>query len=369
MASSDSQSIFLKNFHKNNNAKFVLFAGHEMPINYKTGIINEHNHVRNHAGIFDVSHMGQILIPLTNQNIASLEVYIPLSLETLIFNKCHYSFFLNSNGGIIDDIMLSKINSDNKEYIYIVYNSSRKNILKKIFDNNLNDFNIINDRCLLAIQGPDSYKEVKKILNISSDMKFLNIKIIHYKNDEIYISRSGYTGEDGFELSIKNKMAEEIITKILNNNVILCGLGCRDSLRVEAGLSLYGNEINEEITPVQAGLSWALNKNRLNDERLSCNKILQEQLNSPLSIKKIGLSSVNKTMLRNHMIIHNNDYKEIGYITSGCYSPVLKKSIAIGYINNIPAVSDLLYVNVRGKFEEIKEEKIPFIRKNYKKGD
>ena len=179
------QNIYLKNFHKVNNAKFAPFAGYEMPINYKTGIINEHSHVRNHAGIFDVSHMGQVLIPLSNANIASLEAYIPLSLETLEFNKCHYSFFVNSKGGILDDIMLSKINSDTKDYFYIVYNSSRKKILKKIFKDILMDYKIIHDRCLLAIQGPDSYKEIKQILNIPSNMNFLNIKVIQYEGNEI----------------------------------------------------------------------------------------------------------------------------------------------------------------------------------------
>ena len=363
-------NIHLKEFHKSKSAKFVSFAGYEMPINYKNGIINEHQHVRNHTGIFDVSHMGQVLILFTNDNIKALESYIPLSLNVIPLNKCHYSFFLNSNGGIIDDIILSKIKVENENYIYIVYNSSRKNVLNKIFENIVKNFKIIQKRCLIAIQGPSSYSDVKSIINVPSSMKFLDIEIIKYENEDIYVSRSGYTGEDGFEISIINENAEKLIIKTLdNNNAILCGLGCRDSLRVEAGLSLYGNEINEEITPIQAGLSWALDKSRLQDDNLNGSKILYEQLQSPLDLKKIGFSPKSKTMLRSNMTLHNNEQKEIGYVSSGCYSPMLKKSIGIGYINKISEISEKIFVKVRDKFEEIKLEQIPFIKKKYKKGE
>ena len=340
-----------------------------MPINYKNGIINEHLRVRNQAGIFDVSHMGQILIPLTQDNIKSLEKFIPLNINNISSNKCHYSFILNSNGGILDDIMLSKITYIKNEYIYIVYNSSRKSVLEEIFKKTVRDYEIIENRCLVAIQGPESFASLKKILNLSQNMNFLNISVIQYNVSDVIISRSGYTGEDGFELSIINKHAEEFLTKLLQKNIILCGLGCRDSLRVEAGLSLYGNEINENISPIQAGLSWAIDKTRLIDNSLNCSSILTEQLNSPKSIKKIGLIPVNKTMLRANMPLCNEAKKEIGYITSGCYSPILKCSIGIGYINKISDMSEVIFVKVRDKFEELKIEKIPFIKKNYKKGD
>ena len=348
-------NIYLKDFHQKNHAKFVPFAGYDMPINYRQGIINEHLHVRNHTGVFDVSHMGQILIPFTSENIFSLEKYIPLDIKNLISNKCHYSFILNSNGGIIDDIMFSKIEFDNKEFAYIVYNSSRKKALNEIFNRTISNFKIIDDRCLIAIQGPESFSSISSVLNLPSSMKFLDIKKTKYINDDILISRSGYTGEDGFELSIINHNTETLVKEILNNNdTILCGLGCRDSLRVEAGLSLYGNEINEDINPIQAGLSWALDKKRLQDKNLNCANILSKEINSTQSIKKIGLTPINKMMLRSHMTIHNDEKKEIGFITSGCYSPILKKSIGIGYLN---------------KLSEIKIEKIPFVKKNYNKGE
>ena len=364
------KNIFLKDFHEKNYAKFVPFAGYDMPINYKKGIINEHLHVRRHLGIFDVSHMGQVLIPENDINISALETCIPLDLKLIPLNKCHYSFILNSKGGIIDDIMLSKIHVDNQDNIYIVYNASRKNILNEIFLKLVENFNVIEDRCLIAIQGPESFSSLKSILHLSNSMKFLEIEVLQHEGSNLYVSRSGYTGEDGFELSITNQNAEELVKQILeNSNAILCGLGSRDSLRVEAGLSLYGNEINEDITPIQAGLSWALNKNRLKDEKLNCSDVLTEQLNFCKTTKKIGLTPINKTMLRSNMTLHNSEQKKIGYITSGCYSPILKKSIGIGYINKITNMSDKTYVKIRGNFEEINLEKIPFVKKNYKKGD
>ena len=361
--------IFLKEFHSLNGAKFVPFAGYKMPINYKKGIINEHLHVREKVGIFDVSHMGQIFIPADDKNLLALEAYIPLDLKKIPFNRCKYSFILNEKGGIIDDIMLSKLDDNNHQSFYIVYNASRKLILDEIFKKICKDYNIVNSRCLIAIQGPNSYPVLSSILNISSTMNFLDINIVEYKQSNLYVSRSGYTGEDGFEISIPNDNSESLVMDILRNeNSMLCGLGCRDSLRVEAGLSLYGNEINENITPIQADLSWALNKKRLEDNNLNGANFLLQQLRETKETKKIGLTAINKTMLRNNMTLHNSEKEEIGYITSGCFSPILKKSIGMGYIKNVSSNLDKLYVKVRGDFEQVNVCKIPFVKKKYKKG-
>lgn len=369
MSDNALNKIFLNVFHRVNGAKFVPFAGYEMPINYKKGIINEHLHVREKAGIFDVSHMGQILIPASDKNISSLETYTPLNLKKIPSNKCHYSFILNKKGGIVDDIMISKININDQENIYIVYNASRKKILNEIFNNICENYSILNNRCLIAIQGPGSHSVLNSFLDLSKTKNFLDINIIQFDNSNIYISRSGYTGEDGFEISIPNENSENFINQILKNeNTLLCGLGCRDSLRVEAGLSLYGNEINEDITPIQANLSWALDKNRLEDDNLNGSSILLSQLQETKKTRKIGITPVNKTMLRNNMTLYNKEQKEIGYITSGCFSPVLKRSIGIGYINNFTNKLDKLFVNVRGDFEEVIIDNIPFVKKNYKKG-
>ena len=361
--------IPLRKFHEANGAKMVPFAGFNMPINYKAGIINEHKNVRNHSGIFDVSHMGQVLIENNDLYINNLEKYIPLKLNSLKKNKSNYTFLLNEKGGVVDDLIISLIEIDNKSFLYIVYNASRKNEDEKIFFNCSPKAKIIhNKNCLFAIQGPESIEVLKNKIEIPSYMNFLDIYELKYKENLVIVSRSGYTGEDGFEISITNEQAEIFIKDLLENeNTMLCGLGSRDSLRLEAGLSLYGHELNEEITPIEAGLSWAIDKDRLNDIALNGNKILSDQLYNKPSNKKIGLVSVNRAMLREGMILFDDNKNKIGKITSGCFSPNLNKSIAIGYVNsNFDAENDIL-CEIRNKMELVKKTSLPFVKKNYKK--
>ena len=361
--------IPLKNFHEANGAKMVPFAGFNMPINYKLGIINEHKNVRIHSGIFDVSHMGQVLIEINDSNIKNLEKYIPLKLSNLKINKSNYTFLLNQNGGVVDDLIVSMIHIDDKPIFYIVYNASRKQQDEKIFFECAPEAKIIhNKNCLFAIQGPESIEVLENIIQISKDMNFLDINLFVYKNEKIIVSRSGYTGEDGFEISISTEQAEDFVKDLLQNkNTLLCGLGSRDSLRLEAGLSLYGHELNENITPIEAGLSWALDKDRINDASLNGNKILSDQLNKKPSNKKIGIVSVNRAMLRDGMLLFDSNNKNIGKITSGCFSPNLSKSIAIGYVNSEFNLESEIYCEIRNKMEMVERTKLPFVKKNYKK--
>ena len=361
--------IPLKNFHEANGAKMVPFAGFNMPINYKPGIINEHKNVRNHSGIFDVSHMGQILIEIKDLNIKNLEKYIPLKLSNLKINKSNYTFLLNQNGGVIDDLIVSMIHIDDRPILYIVYNASRKQQDEQIFFECAPDSKIIhNNNCLFAIQGPESIEVLGNIIQIPKDMNFLDINLFVYKNEKIIVSRSGYTGEDGFEISISTEHAEVFVKDLLKNkNTMLCGLGSRDSLRLEAGLSLYGHELNENITPIEAGLSWALDKGRLDDSALNGNKILSDQLHNKPSNKKIGLISVNRSMLRDGMILFDSNKNNIGKITSGCFSPNLNKSIAIGYVNSHFDEKKEIFCEIRNKMELVKKTSLPFVKKNYKK--
>ena len=361
--------IPLRKFHEANGAKMVPFAGFNMPINYKAGIINEHKNVRNHSGIFDVSHMGQVLIENNDLHINNLEKYIPLKLNSLKKNKSNYTFLLNEKGGVVDDLIVSLIEIDSKSFLYIDYNASRKNEDEKIFFNCSSKAKIIhNKNCLFAIQGPESIEVLKNKIEIPSYMNFLDIYELKYKENLVIVSRSGYTGEDGFEISITNEQAEIFIKDLLENeNTMLCGLGSRDSLRLEAGLSLYGHELNEEITPIEAGLSWALDKDRLNDTILNGNKILSDQLYNKPSNKKIGLVSVNRAMLREGMILFDDNKNKIGKITSGCFSPNLNKSIAIGYVNSNFDEENEIFCEIRNKMELVKKTSLPFVKKNYKK--
>ncbi len=361
--------IPLKKFHEANGAKIVTFAGFNMPINYKPGIINEHKNVRNHSGIFDVSHMGQVLIETNNLYINNLAKYIPLKLNCLSKGKSNYTFLLNENGGVVDDLIVSLIDINSKSFLYIVYNASRKNEDEKIFLKCAPKAEIIhNKNCLFAIQGPESIEVLKNIIEVPFDMHFLDIKVLKYQQNILIVSRSGYTGEDGFEICIPIEHAEEFVKKLLENkNTMLCGLGSRDSLRLEAGLSLYGHELNENITPIEAGLSWALDKDRLNDITLNGNKILSDQLQNQPSYKKIGLVSVNRSMLRDGMILFDVNKNNIGKITSGCFSPNLNKSIALGYINSNFDVENKIFCEIRNKMELVKKTSLPFVKKNYKK--
>ena len=361
--------IPLKNFHEANGAKMVPFAGFNMPINYKPGIINEHKNVRNHSGIFDVSHMGQVLVEATDLHINNLEKYIPLKLNNLRNNRSNYTFLLNENGGVVDDLIVSLIDINSKSFLYIVYNASRKNEDEKIFFKCAPNAEILHIKnCLFSIQGPESIEVLNNVIEIPVDMHFLDIDVLKYKNNSAIVSRSGYTGEDGFEVSISIDQAEVFVKDLLENkNTMLCGLGSRDSLRLEAGLSLYGHELNENITPIEAGLSWALDKDRLNDTALNGNKILSNQLHNKPSNKKIGLISVNRSMLRDGMILFDSNKNNIGKITSGCFSPNLNKSIAIGYVNLNFDEEKEIFCEIRNKMELVKKTNLPFVKKNYKK--
>ncbi len=362
-------NIPLKKFHEDNGAKMIPFAGFNMPINYTTGIINEHKIVRNHCGIFDVSHMGQILIDNNEINIKNLEQYIPLNLKNLKKNKSNYTFLLNENGGIIDDLIISNIDFKGKSNFYIVYNASRKNEDEEIFLKCAPSAKTIyNKNCLFAIQGPNSINVLENIIEIPKDMNFLDINIFKYEKNEVIVSRTGYTGEDGFEISILIEQSENFLKKILKSkDTMLCGLGSRDSLRLEAGLSLYGHELNENITPVDAGLIWALDKERLNDKKLNGGNILIDQIKKKTSKKKIGIISLNRSMLREGMNLLDNKNNIIGKITSGCFSPNLNKSIAIGYVNTETNFKNEIFCEIRNKIELVKKTNLPFIKKNYKK--
>ena len=365
--SEELKKVFLHNFHKNNHAKFVSFAGFSMPINYEKGILNEHLQVRESAGLFDVSHMGQILIPVDEKNIISLSKFIPLDFDKVNLNRCYYSFLLNNNGGIIDDLIISKIQYQQKDFFYIVYNASRKKNDEEIFINHLNNYILLTNNSLIAIQGPNSEKIIN-FINESKNLFFMQTKTSNFLNKEIIISRTGYTGEDGFEISIPNDVSNQFIEILLENSLIkLCGLGARDSLRIEAGLSLYGNELNEKITPIEASLTWSLHKSRLNDESLNGSKILTNQLNGEIKNLKVGLKSISRTMLRSNTKIYNIDKNQIGYISSGTFSPILGSSIGIGYINK-SEINNKIYILIRNNWEELNIVSLPFIQNRYKRG-
>ena len=367
------KKLKLENFHIMKNAKLMPFAGYIMPINYSSGIISEHLFTRSSCGLFDVSHMLQINIEENNNTIKKLEKIIPLDLNNLPIGKSCYSFILNNEGGIVDDLIISKLNNKyHGNFFYIVLNASRKDIDIKTFNETLEDSTFVkerNDYSLIALQGPKSRQILKNIFPEINKLKFMEIIQLNFEDSEIIISCSGYTGEDGFELSIHNKLIYSIFEKLIDNeSVNLCGLGSRDTLRLEAGLCLYGNELNENITPLEADLMWAISNNRKNMmDFFGSEKIMNSLSEIPNKIR-VGLQSLNNSIPRSNFPIFDNNNKLIGKITSGNFSPSLKKPIAMGFVDgNLSNVGNKVFFESRGKNESAVITKLPFIPHNYVK--
>jgi len=364
--------LYLENFHINNGAKLIPFANYMMPINYSKGIIYEHLNTRSYAGLFDVSHMLQIMIPVNLETIAKLENIIPLDLKNLCIGKSNYSFILNESGGIIDDLIISKLKGENdKSFFYIVLNSSRKEIDLEILTKELENSNYIlnrNNYCLLALQGPKSREILSKLIPEIIDLNFMEIKQTYYKDYDLIISCSGYTGEDGFELSVNHNIVYNILNELMKyEDLSLCGLGARDTLRLEASLSLYGNELNDKITPKEADLMWAISKERkIRKDFRGANSIFND---SNLDKKiKIGIESNSNIIPRKNNNLFDNKNKLIGVVTSGNYSPTIKKPIAMGIVDiDYSKIGNNIFFESRGKKSEGIIIKLPFVKHNYKK--
>lgn len=357
----------------------VSFAGYEMPVQYKMGIMKEHLFCRKSSVIFDVSHMGQIIVKGHSGGEATLvdklEQLIPVDLKNLSRDRQRYGFFLNDNGGMIDDLMIS--NKGN--YFMIVANAARKYIDYEHLVNNLGDkFEIImrQNRSLLAIQGPKSEKVLSRFFEDINMMQFLDAKTFMYKGESVEVSRSGYTGEDGFEVSISDRLVENFTNELLNDpDIMLAGLGARDSLRLDGALCLYGQDINENISPVQARLSWAIQKcRRVGGERqgnfLGSDTIF-DQLKNGVDKIRIGLIPEGKAPVRagTKIFMDAEGEKHIGEVCSGGYSPSLERPISMGYIilSDDVELGVKVFADVRGKLLPVSIVEMPFVKNNFKR--
>ena len=373
-----TQQTLLYDLHNSLGAKFVPFAGYDMPVQYEDGVMKEHLHTRNFSGVFDVSHMGQIIVrPKGNDfsdTVNSLESLMPSDLKNLKKNRQCYSFFTNKNGGLLDDLMIS----NRGDHFFIVVNASRKiddlNHLKDKIGDTCH-VEMLQDRSLLAVQGPMAETVLEKLSSQFVEMNFLDVKNINILGSTCWVSRSGYTGEDGFELSIENESVERITKEILSDSdAKLIGLGARDSLRLEAGLCLYGNELNEETTPVQASLNWAIHKERkIGGSReggfVGANNVLRE-LRDGTKMKRIALLPEGRGPMREGCQIFESfdSNSAIGFVTSGGFSPTLKKPISMGYIESEFTRTGLkVFVELRGKRMIASISDLPFVSNNYKR--
>ena len=359
------QRTALYNYHKNLGAKFVPFAGYEMPVQYSSGIVVEHKLTRSKAGMFDVSHMGQLSIEGNEDLALELEKIIPIDLIKIKINQSKYSFLTNEKGGIYDDLIITKVDKG----FNIILNAACKNndfrIIKKALNNK---FKIVlhKNLSLVALQGPKSSKILEKLVKGISSLKFMNGNKFSYENKDIYITRSGYTGEDGFEISIPNELVEDFAKKLLSMEVNPVGLGARDTLRLEAGLCLYGHDINETTSPVEANLKWAISKRRREEGGfLGYNKI-KSDLNGSLTKLRIGIKPEGKIIAREGVKIFSMNEEEIGSITSGSFGPSVNGPIAMGYVKlNFSKPGTEILLEVRGKRYKANITELPFYKKNY----
>ena len=362
------QKTALYNYHKNLGAKFVPFAGYEMPIQYKEGIVKEHISTRTHAGFFDVSHMGQFFLEGDETLINSLEKIIPADLKSLKINHSKYSFLLNEDGGIIDDLIITKTE---KGFCIILNAACKDNDIKQIskfLDKNHKSL-LNNELSLIALQGPKSVEILEKLIPGVSNLKFMTGSNFDYDGEKIYITRSGYTGEDGFEISISNKKVEKFIDFLIKHEVKPIGLGARDTLRLEAGLCLYGHDINENTSPVEANLKWAISKNRINDNFIGSHQI-KKQIEEGVSKLRVGIKPETRVIARESTKIFDEKDNEIGKVTSGTFGPSVNASIAMGYISNSHSKTDTkVYLEVRGKKVPANVCDLPFYKKSYVKGE
>ncbi len=366
----------LFDLHRDLGAKLTEFAGYEMPVQYGLGILGEHQHTRAKAGLFDVSHMGQIILRGRSyqETALALEKLLPMDVLGLEVGRQRYGFLTTNTGGILDDLMFS----NRGDHIFVVLNAACKNSdikhLKSLLEPEILVEEVLN-RALIALQGPASETVLGELNPQVKNMKFMDVETLLVSGVECWISRSGYTGEDGFEISIPAADAELVTRSILSNEDVECiGLGARDSLRLEAGLCLYGHDIDQSTTPVEASLTWAIQKvRRANGERAGGfigSKIILKQLDGGTERKRVGFLPLTRAPMREGVEVFETESSEdtIGKITSGGYGPTVGYPVAMGYIDSkYTHNKNNLFGELRGKRVPVKVSKIPFVPLNFKR--
>jgi aminomethyltransferase len=343
----------------------AAFAGYDMPINYTLGILKEHRHTRSKAGLFDVSHMGQII--LAGEDVSKdLEAIVCSDVRSLKEGQMQYSLLVNEDGGIIDDLMISKYQGN----LFLVVNASRKNTdfdhITKCLGKQ-SRATLLEGTALLALQGPHAKTIIENFCPEAESMAFMTVTESLINDIPCIISRSGYTGEDGYEISIADQYAASVVDLFLQDeNVQLCGLGARDTLRIEAGHCLYGNDINENISPVEAGLAWTINKKRREAKNFRGADIILKQLIDGPRSKRTGLLPRGRAPARAGTKIATLDGRTIGEITSGTFGPTYGAPIAMGYVESAYASPNtLVNLKIRGKNFPAEVTQLPFISHHY----
>jgi len=354
--------------HRQLGAKMAAFAGYDMPIHYKAGIMAEHAHTRKFASLFDVSHMGQAW--LAGQHaIDLLERLTPGDFRDLGLGRMRYTTLLNAQGGIVDDLMVLR---ESEDHFFVVLNAGRKDVdLAYIKEHLPTAVSLTYEpaRALLALQGPLAAAALERLLLPVGDLPFMSGRNALWEGHELLITRSGYTGEDGFEISVPAAGAEAFAEALTEDETVAwAGLGARDSLRLEAGLCLYGHELSEEITPPEADLNWIIGKRRRTEGGfMGAEKILAEVANGPAR-KRVGIQPEGRAPAREGTEIRNAEGQPIGVVTSGGFGPTVQAPIAMGYVELAYAKPDTpLQLVVRGQPLPARTAALPFVPHKYKK--
>lgn len=367
---SDLSRTPLHDLHVELGGKMVAFAGYAMPVQYELGVMKEHLHARSKAGLFDVSHMGQVIVT-GERAAADLETLIPVDITGLGLNRQRYGFFTNEAGGIMDDVMLA----NRGDHIFLVVNAACKDADIAHMRSGLSSrVTPVADRALLALQGPASEAVLAAMAPPAADMRFMDVATLMLNGAECWVSRSGYTGEDGYEISVPNEQAVALAKALLaHDDVAPIGLGARDSLRLEGGLCLYGHDIDATTTPIEAGLSWAIQKvRRAGGDRAGgfpgAEKILS-QLETGAPRKRVGLLPEGRAPMREGVRLFAADEDApIGAITSGGFGPSVGAPVAMGYLPaGFAAPGVTVYGELRGKRLPLTVARTPFIPANFKR--
>ncbi|MDF1691655.1 MAG: glycine cleavage system aminomethyltransferase GcvT [Zhongshania sp.] len=362
----------LNALHRELGAKMVPFAGYDMPVQYPLGVMKEHLHVREAAGLFDVSHMGQIR--LRGENIAqALEALMPQDVMGLPVDRQRYGLLTNEQGGIRDDLMFANcgdsfmlvVNAACKDQDYLWL---RQNLPESI------SMEMLNDQGLLALQGPAARQVMARLAPETETMVFMDTRSCQIAGMDCWLSCSGYTGEDGFEISVAAADTEALARLLLaQDEVEFIGLGARDSLRLEAGLCLYGHDMDETISPISANLLWAISKVRRPGEARAGNypgaAVIAQQLAEGTDQKRVLLDVEGRAPVREGAEIVTADGSVVGRVSSGGFGPSIARPLVMAYVaNTVLSAGDALFASVRGKLLPVALRQAPFVAQRYYRG-
>jgi len=348
-------------------ARMVPFAGYDMPVQYPAGILTEHNHTRAQAGLFDVSHMGQARLYGVAADKA-IETLVPGNIVGLALTRIRYTVFTNDQGGILDDLTIGRAG----DHLMIVVNAACKEADYEHMRRGLPKgmrLEVLEDRALLALQGPAAEKVMARFAPDAAKLTFMSFASMKVAGLDCTVARSGYTGEDGFEISVPAKHAEVFARKLLAEpEVKPIGLGARDSLRLEAGLCLYGHDLDTTTTPAEGDLGWTIAKRRREEGGFPGDKIILKQLAEGPPRLRVGIKPDGRAPAREGTVVLDGKGKEIGKITSGGFGPTANGPIAMGYVaRGKTSIGTQLGLVVRGSTLQAKVAPLPFVPHRYKK--